>query len=772
MAAMALAAYAAHACRAFRTIWEVVALFETVGDGLGMVCGDACNVEPLGLHGARTGRRWGTRVGAGSGRRDRGRYDLGDVETLAQDVNPPSADGSVRSAQAGAQAIRPASSLLRSARDCFDRLVCALVGVSLTLNLLLVPRVAYAVGTWAPMPDVEVTSALLEAAFAWVGSAFTGVSAAGLGAVGGAAALGGYSLWAAENPEDAANFQAWVADNVLTQDVDENGVAHDVALNLSGMSPSLSSSIVGYIGNGASSTQSKPVLPSNAPNFVAAGLPTSDGAAPGTTAKIYWSDNIVNAMSSYNLGRTVMQCSSSTSTVNGRSYLVPFLFFFPEDGIDIYFYSNKPRFRNTTQTTKSVVKIQVTVGSSGNCTISSPQTITIPAGSYEQVESRRSWINGVNCGEGFESVAMTSGVSSVVSQAFNALVNGTGTASELVEAANVSATKFLNVSIDTTTGTPTVDSSFDMSSVTYGAVAVAENLTGSGSGTGEGGTTAPVDGILAGVNRIIELMAPIAAISSIPPYLGLIESGVSTITDSWPDVMDILDGISLIPPMVSDILDDLGTMVDIPTVLGDVLDTIVDIPATLGSIVDNLTIDLPFTLGQILEGVTSVPATLSTLLSQILAGTLAIPSTIASELDLDWVLDGLDDLQLRLPDLSPTLILPQATWAEFVAANTSLLNCTPAGPIWSFGGAVLDVIKGDGSPTAPRYVFTLPWIDGRTYTFVVDFADLGYALPVISHAFCYICFAFFYVRFFRRVREWYKSILWDPMASLPLGGDD
>ena len=163
-----------------------------------------------------------------AGRRSRGGSHVpGTTQTVQAISGEATSDRPIRGKEGSAASLPTAVRLRRCLSRLGSRVLCALVGLSLVLSLLVGPRVAYA--AWVPMGDFEVTAAMLEAAFGWVAAGLTGVSAGAVGAVGGAAVLGGYSLWAADNPEQAAQFEQYLANNVVSQEVGGN---QQLAMNL------------------------------------------------------------------------------------------------------------------------------------------------------------------------------------------------------------------------------------------------------------------------------------------------------------------------------------------------------------------------------------------------------------------------------------------------------------------------------------------------------------------------------------------------------------
>ena len=148
-----------------------------------------------------------------AGRRSRGGSHVsGTTQTVQAISGEATSDRPIRGKEGSAASLPTAVRLRRCLSRLGSRVLCALVGLSLVLSLLVGPRVAYA--AWVPMGDFEVTAAMLEAAFGWVAAGLTGISAGAMGAVGGVAAVGGYSLWAAENPEEASQFEQYLAENV------------------------------------------------------------------------------------------------------------------------------------------------------------------------------------------------------------------------------------------------------------------------------------------------------------------------------------------------------------------------------------------------------------------------------------------------------------------------------------------------------------------------------------------------------------------------------
>lgn len=348
----------------------------------------------------------------------------------------------------------------------------------------------------------------------------------------------------------------------------------------------------------------------------------------------------------------------------------------------------------------------------------------------------------VDLGQGFQTIPFVSSVPSGVYGAFDGLVAGTGTAAEVAVAGGVEAVYLPNVAINE--GTVTVDDAYDVSDVSYPDIAI--NIDNGG-----GSVQIPTD-VLTALQQIIGLLTPMGIISGIPPIVQNIDNKMSTIVDEWPGVMDILDGLGLLPPIVQDIADGMGVIIDIPQSLEDITDILLPIPQSLQGLLDGVTIDIPQTLAQILNGTISIP----TAIDGVISGVAALPAAIAGALDIDWVLENTEELKDRLPDLEAPLILPQASFEDLKDVANDYKERTPLGKIFEAYEGTFDVMST--SPQgAPRYEITFP--SPINYTFVIDFAVFDGLFVQLAHAFFYLLAIFWYLKFLKSVKGWVDSWL-------------
>ena len=580
---------------------------------------------------------------------------------------------------------------------------------------------------------------MLEAAFGWAAAGLTGISAGAMGAVGGVAALGGYSLWAAENPEDAAQFEQYLAENVVSQDVGGN---QQLAMNLQAMPSSLKDSIIDYTVSVYQSATDIPVIPQSW-DFSR----TMTGFPPSTLngQSLDLSDNWNTQLSRYGTSHYIIDvyCRTNPTSTNGYYTFNT-----------AYFYDG-PVVVTPNNTTSNYFYFDISpVSGSVHCSTlngtSSVQTTTIAAGTPEGryidiTEGRYThylYVSGVDLGGGYTSIPSMSGVSSGLSGAFDSLVAGTGTAADVAVAGGVEAIYLPNIAIND--GTVTVDDAYDASGVTYPDIAITID--------GGGGTVPVPTDVLTALQQIIGLLSPMGIVTGIPPIVQDIDNKMSAIVDNWPGVMDILDGLGLLPPIVQDIADGMGVIIDIPQSLEDITDILLPIPQSLQGLLDGVTIDIPQTLAQILNGTLSIP----TAIDGVISGVAALPAAIAGALDIDWVLENTEELKDRLPDLEAPIILPQASFDDLRDIANDYKERTPLGKIFEAYEGTFEVMST--SPQgAPRYEITFP--SPINFSFVIDFAIFDGLFVQLAHAFFYLLAIFWYLKFIKRVKSWIDSWL-------------
>lgn len=646
-------------------------------------------------------------------------------EAVAKYEDTYIADGPVRGANLADAALRPTAV---SRRPVFRRCRLAsvpLVVLALVANFLFGPRAAYA----EPVSGLTLTAEFLSSAFAAVGTAVTGVTLPGLGAVGAIAGVGGYAWWASENPEAAEEFEQWLASDVVASNV-SNNVASGLSADMGTLPASVKESIIDGIVEYSIEQNSIPIVPDNYTNVYAGRIAytgTYNGMQPIITSNSLFVSNETN----YSV--------QLVANWNNDVYLNGTVFFSSND-----FVINNFTQRYVVITANS--DISYTYIFHGNSrdtaqtgTVASGENVTVPiigwAGNGVPVSYDAYYVYGINLGSGYKTVSVINGVSTGLSTAFDALTAGTGTASEVITAGNVSEVMFPGVTIDTATGTPTVTA---VSDLTYADVAVTS-----------GGSVSPdvpiPSDVLTGIQSILSLLTQtLNVVTTIPPFLSTtLESGVIVdIPTTLNDILGVVDGI---PQSLDDLLD--GLTIDIPASLADLQGAIVDIPAGIA--------DLPV-IGGIASGVQGLQGTLSSVLN----GVLALPASIAGALDLDWALEGLEDLRSRLPSAPALLVLPQATWTDFQNASNDFKDMTPLGPIVDFVGEIVDVTKGNGGPYgAPRYEMRFPRPDGGFWLFVVDFGMIPSEMYLIAHAVAYAVFGFWYVRWLEQLAGLYKKFV-------------
>ena len=675
-------------------------------------------------------------------RRSRGgSYVPGTPQTIPALSGEAAADQPIRGKKGRETSLPPAFRVRRCLSHLGSRVLCALVGLSLVLSLLVGPRVAYA--AWVPLGDFEVTAAMLEAAFGWVAAGLTGVTAGAVGAVGGAAVLGGYSLWASENPEDAAEFEQYLAENIVSQDVGGN---QQLAMNLQAMPSSLKDSIIDYVASGASVVGKKPVIPSGSYSYTVAGLPYTGLRVDNKT--FYWSAENASAYlalnPNYNLDRVFFFSSNYSDRINGTYYYTMLAAHVVDEGLTVT-NGNYVTVSNNTSETKYVYKCQMYNTETGGINFYGQQVLEIAPGKSQDFSGGAyRFFNGIDLGAGFETVPVYSGVSSGLSGAFDSLVAGTGTATDVAVAGGVEAVYLPNVAINGST--VTVDDAYDASGVIYPDIAI--TIDGGG-----GGDTVPIpEDALTALQQIIGLLTPMGIITGIPPIVQDIDTKMGAIIDTWPGVMDILDGLGLLPPIVQDIADGMGVIIDIPQSLEDITDILLPIPQSLQGLLDGVTIDIPQTLAQILNGTISIP----TAIDGVISGVAALPAAIAGALDIDWVLENTEELKERLPNLDAPLILPQASFDDLKDVANDYKERTPLGKIFEAYEGTFDVMST--SPQgAPRYEITFP--SPINYTFVIDFSVFDGLFVQLAHAFFYLLAIFWYLKFLKSVKGWVDSWL-------------
>lgn len=664
-----------------------------------------------------------------------------------------SAGGPFRGSAAREALLHPTTGVLRRAVERVRSGLCCLVSLSLSLTLLLAPRAAYALD---PITLSSLSAEFLSSAFASVGSALTGVALPGLGVAGAVAGIGGYAWWANENPEEAELFEASLRSS-LNGNVAANGIADQITLPVGSLPTTVKESIIDSVITYDSMTQRIPITNSSTYNSTNA-IETIPYEIEGSTVK--YKENFTTLFNEYNtgFGYVVFQ------NYKGNWRCSRFVFFDPSvfevDKSNAYWYmKNKTNIEQTyTYIYEESIYgknylVQNKPIAAGEIASSDP----IPW-SGNASNSRILYI-GIDLGAGFVSVPVLHGVSSGLTTAFDALRNGLGSVGDVLSAGNVGIVNLPGVTVDTATGEQNIEA---VTNLTYADVAITEG------GTVSPDTPAYGDDVLSALSSLGSQMSQVIdLVTAIPPLIPSLPADIARaigggVIDIPGQIEGIADTIIDIPGQIADVY---SVIIDIPGQIADAYGAIINLPADIGEVVGPIVGGLP--IPQILTGVQGLQGTLSSVLN----GVVSLPAEIADSLGLDWALENADELNSRLPDGVPVFVLPTATWQDYLNANNDFLHITPIGPVWDFAGDVLDTVKGDGSPSAPRYVFVLPWLDGRSYEFVVDFADLGMALPVISHAFCYIAFAFFYVKFFRRVKSWYQEILPDPIAALP-GGDE
>lgn len=673
------------------------------------------NTIPPGVPHASLGHR---RVG-------RVRHRLGVAEAAPPDHVRNRADGSVRGETLREAPVPAKVGLLGRAAVGARRVLCAVVSLALSCSLAFGPcslfdqRLAYALD---PLSGIVLTGEFLSNAFAAAGAALTGVTLPGLGVAAVVGGTVGYAVWANDNPDEAQAFEQALRDG-LSGNVSSTGIADQIRFDVSTLPQNVKESIVDYAVTYSNAINKQPVIPENyaynkiitntlVPDFIDG--KTVSWSTTGKTSK----ESILNN----NQGYTVIRFTYNSTT---QKYSVA------NDSNSIYFYgpvvctgksSYNLRFQNQTS---NIVEYQY-LNSSNIGTLSPNGIVGVSTAS----DTAYFAISGIDLGAGFNEVSILQGVNSGLNTAFNDLVLGNGTAGDVVSAGGVTAVNLPGVTIDTATGQATIS---DVSGLTYADVAIANG----GSVTPD----VPLPGdVLSGLQSIITLLTQtFDVVTGIPPYLSAtLENG--TIIDIPHTLNDILGAIIDIPPTLEDLLD--GVTIDIPAAIDDAVGAIIDIPGQIGQV-----------MGPIVGGIPGQLTGLQGTLSNVLSGVTALPGTIAGALGLDWVLDGVDELKERLPEIPSGLVLPQATFAELQSVMGDYRDNTPVGKVFDAYEGVFDVMsEPSGGPPRYEIVFPAP----INWSFVIDFAIFDGQFVMLSHAIFYLLAVFWYLKFLKTVRGWYE----------------
>lgn len=644
----------------------------------------------------------------------------------------------------GAFADLSAGDVLLPVRDGASFRLCAYaVSLFLILNLLFAPRVAYADIIGPVSVVLEAGSAAAEAIGATVVGGLTGITglAAGVGGVG--AALGAYSWWAMQNPEQDEYLRGrWV------QQLNSQVGTDQYSIDLTSIDHATQTSLIQGVGDYYKANAYKPVIVSNGfPGTIFTG-----DLVPDTIngEDVHWPSE--TGTSNYRKSKILQQATPYgyvryTHVSSGGGYYSPngVSFFSGPGTLNVYYENNSWHIRYQLE---------------GSTTIS---TTTIAA-------SGAIAVFGMDMGDGLDTsgVSMASDIPAGLSGAFSSFVDGAMSAGDVALAATRAAegVRLPDMVIDTSTGQVTVPATVPVAGESYYSYAIA----GSGAGSGGGDVSADMTEVLSAIASLAGVVnASISPIGSIPLALSALGDDVLgldlRLTGIGNDVLGLQSDMAGLGSIGADLL---GTLDDIAGLLGsDVIGAIDDLGVSLGADVLGLGTTLDGVagtltgIGGVISGIgtaipgigTAVGTTIPGLLSDVLDDVAALPDSIAASLDLDWVLDNLDSLRDRIPSVDPPLVLPQASFSELQEVMEQYKSRTPLGKFFTAYETVFDVLSEEPGSSAPRYEFAIP--APVNTTFVVDFATFDGRFVAIVRAFTYLGFIFWYMRVLKAIRRWY-----------------
>lgn len=647
------------------------------------------------------------------------RHRLGAAEAAPPDHVRNSADGPVRGKTFREAPVSTKIGFLGRAAVGARRVLCVVVSLVLSCNLVFTPRIAFAV--LPAIPGIVLTTEFLSAAFPYVVAGLTGV------AVGGTTMS--YGDWAARYPDRDLEFRDALANYLVTQNVDNNGVADQISLPLNMLPSTLIDNIITtsakYYYNIPDTTNI------SIPDFVLVNeIPNTINSYPVVVPSVF--SDLINANCA---------CSLFQYTLQGGKYHLT----------TIYNYS---------QIAEAIFNVEntITLSLPGNLTehfyYCAPNGSTYTERTTDRASNSMSSFQystrypyyyttvGVNYGNGF----ITNGITNVntgLNNALNSYKSGSATIEDVNIAVNeaVGAIRLPGLAIDTSNGVVESLPQTLANGVIYNTIVYtpAEWTTIEGGGTVSPDVPVPGD-VLSGLQSIITLLTQtFDVVTGIPPYLSAtLENG--TIIDIPHTLNDILGAIIDTPPTLEDLLD--GVTIDIPAAIDDAVGAIIDIPGQIGQV-----------MGPIVGGIPGQLTGLQGTLSNVLSGVTTLPATIAGALGLDWVLDGVDELRERLPEIPSGLVLPQATFAELQSVMGDYRDNTPVGKIFDAYEGVFDVMsEPSGGPPRYEIVFPAP----INWSFVIDFAIFDGQFVMLSHAVFYLLAVFWYLKFLKTVRGWYE----------------